>query len=81
MLAQQLNASRLLIDERLGRQAATQLGLEVTGQLGILAEAKKRGIIPACAPLLDNMIGRAGFWIGERLRSEDLKNPHPTEKI
>ena len=73
VLAQQLNASLLLIDERLGRRAATQLGLDVTGLLGILAEAKRRGIIPACAPLLDDMIGRAGFWIGERLRSDYLK--------
>ena len=29
VLAQQLNASLLLIDERLGRRAATQLGLDV----------------------------------------------------
>ena len=41
VLAQQLNASLLLIDERLGRRAAAQLGLDVTGLLGILAEAKK----------------------------------------
>ena len=73
VLAQQLNASLLLIDERLGRRAAAQLGLDVTGLLGILAEARKRRIIPACAPLLDDMIGRAGFWIGARLRSDYLK--------
>ena len=73
VLAQQLNASLLLIDERLGRRAATQLGLDVTGLLGILAEARKRGLISARAPLLDDMIRRAGFWIGDRLRSDYLK--------
>ena len=73
VLAQQLKASLLLIDERLGRRAATQLGLDVTGLLGILAEARKRGLISACAPLLDDMIRRAGFWIGDRLRSDYLK--------
>lgn len=73
VLAQQLSASLLLIDERLGRRAAMQLGLDVTGLLGILAEAKKRRVIAACAPLLDDMIGRAGFWIGERLRSDYLR--------
>ena len=73
VLAQQLSASLLLIDERLGRRAAAQLGLDVTGLSGILAEAKKRQIIPACAPLLDDMIARAGFWIGARLRSDYLK--------
>ena len=44
VLAQQLNASLLLIDERLGRRAATQLGLEVTGLSVILAEAKSGGL-------------------------------------
>ena len=73
ILSQQLNASLLLIDERLGRRAAMRLGLDVTGLLGILAEGKKRGIIASCAPLLDAMIERAGFWIGQRLRADYLK--------
>lgn len=73
VLALQLNASLLLIDERLGRRAAERLGLRVTGLLGILAEAKKRGLIVACGPLLDAMIVRAGFWIGGRLRAEYLR--------
>ncbi len=43
VLAQQLQASLLLMDERLGRQTAIRLGLVVTGLLGILAEARNRG--------------------------------------
>ncbi|UBF26191.1 DUF3368 domain-containing protein [Kovacikia minuta CCNUW1] len=35
-LAVEVKAARLLIDERLGRQAATDLGLRITGVLGIL---------------------------------------------
>ena len=73
VLAWQLKASLLLIDERLGRRAAMRLGLDVTGLLGILAEGKKRGLISSCAHLLDSMIGSAGFWIGDRLRSDYLK--------
>jgi len=73
VLAQQLEASLLLMDERLGRQAAIRLGLEVTGLPGVPAEARKRGLIASCAPLLDERIARAGFWIGERLRSDYLK--------
>jgi uncharacterized protein len=73
VLAQQLQPSMLLIDERLGRRAAIRLGLNVTGLLGVLAEGKKRGLITSCAPLLDSMMARAGFWIGERLRSDFLK--------
>jgi len=50
VLAQQLKASLLLMDERLGRRAAIQLGLDVTGLLGILAEGKKRGLISFMRP-------------------------------
>ena len=64
VLAQELPVCLLLIDERLGRRAAKRMGLEVTGLLGILAESKKRGIVPLCAPILDEMIEQAGFWIG-----------------
>jgi len=39
-LAVEVTATRLLIDERLGRQAATERGLTVTGVLGILLAAK-----------------------------------------
>jgi hypothetical protein len=36
VLALEVQANRLLIDERLGKQAATNLGLKMTGVLGIL---------------------------------------------
>ena len=72
VLARELNASLLLMDERMGRRIATKSGLAVTGLLGILAEAKARGLIPLCAPVLDEMINQAGFWIGERLRADYL---------
>jgi predicted nucleic acid-binding protein len=35
----------LLIDERVGRKEATRLGLKVTGTLGVLEEADKRGLL------------------------------------
>jgi uncharacterized protein len=40
-----LHADRVLIDERLGRMAAEYLGRKVTGTLGILLLAKRRGRI------------------------------------
>ena len=63
----------LLLDEKLGRRLAIQSGLQVTGLLGVLAEAKKRGIIPACAPVLDEMIRVAGLWIGAEPRAQYLR--------
>ena len=66
-LALELNANRLLIDERLGRAIATQYGLSIRGILGILVNAKEQRLIPALKPLLDRLIGEAGFRIGHSL--------------
>lgn len=43
----------VLIDERLGRQAAQRRGLTVIGSAGLLLAAKQRGLIPSVAPILD----------------------------
>lgn len=42
-LALEMKANRLLIDENEGRAMARQLGLQVTGVLGVLLRAKKMG--------------------------------------
>lgn len=44
----------ILMDERLGRQAATAHGLAVIGSAGILLTAKRKGLIPAVHPVLLN---------------------------
>lgn len=44
-LATEVGAELLLIDERRGRKVATRLVLNVIGVLGILIEAKKKGLI------------------------------------
>lgn len=56
----------LVIDERLGREAARQLGLTVTGSAGVLIEAKRRGYIPAVKPLLE-AARRQGYWLSDEL--------------
>jgi hypothetical protein len=73
VVASELEAELLLVDEKRGRRLAIERGLEVTGLLGVLAEAKLRGLIPRCQPLLDDMIRVAGFWIGDDLRSRYLR--------
>jgi predicted nucleic acid-binding protein len=44
-LAQELSADVLLIDERLGARLARDEGLFVTGTLGVLKSASKRGLV------------------------------------
>ena len=74
VLAGELHVDLILMDERRGRSLPVSRGLEVTGLLGVLAEARKRGLISACQPLLDDMIQAAGFWIGNDLRTRYLRS-------
>jgi uncharacterized protein len=62
-----------LIDERLGRNVATQYGLNIRGILGILVNAKEQGIIPAAKPILDRLIHDAGFRVSQALCTRILQ--------
>jgi len=46
---------------------AEALGLRITGLLGVLAEAKRAGLIELVKPVLDELIQNARFWIGPDL--------------
>jgi len=72
-LTVELQAQRLLIDERAGRREAIRLGLAVTGVLGVLIAAKAEGVLPAVKPVLDRLIQQAGFWVSEPLYAEILQ--------
>jgi predicted nucleic acid-binding protein len=56
----------LLIDERLGRIAAQRLSLTIMGTVGILLEAKERGLVTAVHPLLQDM-RQQGYWLSDKL--------------
>jgi predicted nucleic acid-binding protein len=58
----------VLIDERAGRAAAISLGLQPSGLLGLLVEAKKRSLVPGVLALLDRLQDGARFRIGDDLR-------------
>ena len=66
-LAIELNANRLLIDERRGRIVASRLGVKFTGVLGILIVAKHQGLISAVKPVVDDLIRTAEFRVAESL--------------
>ena len=71
-LALELNAERLIIDERRGRNEAIRAGLRGTGLLGILLAAKQQYFIPLVQPILDDLIAQ-GFWVREQLYAEVLQ--------
>ncbi len=58
----------VLMDENAGRAAAIALGLQPSGLLGLLVEAKKRALISAVLPLLDQLRDSARFRVGNDLR-------------
>lgn len=72
-LAIELSAEQLLIDDYLGRKAASQLGLKITGILGILLTSKREGLILTVKPLMDDLITQAGFRISDRLYTNILQ--------
>lgn len=72
-LAIELPADLLLMDERIGRRVAARFGLKFTGILGILAEAKSKGLIPAIKPIIDDLRFKAGFWVSDSLYQRVLQ--------
>lgn len=66
-LAMELHAELLLIDDLDARIQATRLGLDFTGLLGVLIEAKNQGLIPAVKPVLNELIAIASFRVGQAL--------------
>jgi predicted nucleic acid-binding protein len=67
-LARESRADVLLIDERLGRIAAQRLGLRVTGLVGVLIEARQRGLLADAATVASDLEQKAGFWLSDDLR-------------
>jgi predicted nucleic acid-binding protein len=72
VLAIERHAHLLLVDERRGRRTAIEAGLAVTGLLGVVAHAKRAGLIDAAKPVIDDLIGSARFWISPALYREVL---------
>jgi predicted nucleic acid-binding protein len=67
VLALELNADLLLMDERLGRNVASRFGIDVTGVVGILLVSKSQGYLPAIKPELDRLRNELDFWLSESL--------------
>ena len=66
-LALQMKAEWTLLDEREGRRVAKSLGLKVTGVLGILLRAWRKGELPSLRRAMEELREKAGFRIGAEL--------------
>ena len=72
-LAVERSADLLLIDELAGRRVAERLQVPTLGLLGVLLYAKRKGIIEAVRPILDELVQKAGFWVGKELYTRVLR--------
>ncbi len=73
VLALDLHASVILMDERDGRRAAERLGLKTVGTVGLLIEGKSKGFLTDVRSKLDGLRNIAGFYLSESLYQEVLR--------
>ena len=71
-LAVEIRAGLLLMDDHMGRETARHLGLQNTGLVGALIEAKHKGFISAIKPCLNQLRDIAGFRLSEVLLARVL---------
>jgi predicted nucleic acid-binding protein len=69
-LAQELRADRIVIDQSLGRRAATERGLRVIGTIGVLEAAADRGLINLGDAFLK--VKSTDFWVSPAFLDERL---------
>lgn len=73
LLALELKANLILMDERRGRALATTYGLNMLGLLGVLLQAKQNILISSVKILMDQLIETADFRVSQQLYSMVLK--------
>lgn len=73
VVALELGADLLLIDERTGRDIARRMAMRRTGLVGVLIEAKSQGLIASVSEELDRLVAQTTFRIHPTVRTEALR--------
>ena len=71
-LALESHDAVVILDDGVGRRAAELLGIRLTGTLGLLLDARKKGLIPKISPVLD-ALDRLRFRVSATTRAAVLK--------
>jgi len=77
ILAKEVNATRVLIDENIGYKLAKKEGLNVVRTLSILLKAKEVGLISALKSILDEMVDK-GRWYSQAVYQSVLERANET---
>lgn len=72
-LAVEENARYLIIDESKGRAIAESYGVRIVGTLGVLIQAKQKGMIPSVKEYIEKLI-EIGFRLDKKLIRQVLQN-------
>lgn len=73
VLAKESKADLLLIDEKLGRQAAMREGVRITGLMGVLVEAKRQRRIDSLKEVVQDLETTSGFRVSDAVKSAALR--------
>ncbi len=71
-LAIETPGANIILDDYKARKIAMQLGLDVTGTVGVIIKAKLNGIIPSIKPFLAK-IGQTNFRLSADVENQALK--------
>ena len=71
-LALEMQDCVAILDDKKARRIAQDIGLKITGTVGLLLKAKKDGLIDKIKPLL-NQLNDAGFHVGGSLYQNALR--------
>lgn len=72
ILANEINADLVIIDEKAGREFAEHFNLKLTGTIGVLLKAKETGLIQEIKSLLNKMIENC-IWIYKKLTDKIIE--------
>jgi uncharacterized protein len=73
LLALELKADWLIIDEHEGRKMALSLGIKIVGLLGVLIRAKQDGLITSLRDFLDKLQTHSKFRLSEAIKQKAIE--------
>ena len=68
ILAQEIGAEIVVIDDNAARKTAEYLGIPLTGTMGVLIKAKQVGVLESVMPIIDAMLAK-GIFLSDGLIS------------
>ncbi len=72
-LASEISCDYIIVDDLAARKLAKELGLPIKGTVGVLLNAKQKGIIPLFRPYFD-LIQQTNFRLSRQLAEQFIKD-------